>query len=205
MSGAGETSALLPEEAACLGRSVPTRAQEFAAGRLCARRALREFGVVDFPLLVGEQREPLWPAGFVGSITHTAGLCAAVVGERRRFAGIGVDAEIAGRVKPELWPRICVAEETSWLASLPEGERAAAATLVFAAKEAFYKAQFPLVHEWLNFHDVCIDVPPWDAMQGSFLVRPLRHVKVSQFAMLSLTGQFRIDGEFIAAGVAIGA
>src|SRR5208282_5779110 len=76
MHSAGDTAALLPEEAAYLGRSVPKRAQEFAAGRVCARRALAELGVVDFPLRVGEDREPLWPEGTVGSITHTTGFCA---------------------------------------------------------------------------------------------------------------------------------
>src|SRR5271165_137759 len=205
MSSAGEIATLLPEEAACLGRSVPKRAQEFAAGRACARRALAEFGVVDFPLTVGQQREPLWPELYVGSITHTSGLCAAVVAERKRFLGIGVDIEIAGGVTPELWPSICVAEERSWLASLPDTRRATAATLLFAAKEAFYKAQFPLVRERLHFHEIRIEVPIWDAPQGSFLARPLRTVRIAQFAALPLRGQFRLDGAFMSAGVAIGA
>ena len=160
---------------------------------------------MDFPLTVGPQREPLWPEGFVGSITHTTGLCAAVVGERKHFMGLGVDIEIAGRVNPELWPSICVAEERAWLGSLAEHERAVAATLVFAAKEAFYKAQFPLVRERLLFHDVRITVPIWDAPQGNFLARPLRPVRIAQFTALPMSGQFRFDGEFIAAGITIGA
>ena len=44
----GEVGLLMPAEAAHLGRTVPKRAQEFAAGRLCARRALAELGIVDF-------------------------------------------------------------------------------------------------------------------------------------------------------------
>jgi len=106
-------------------------------------------------------------------------------------------------VTSELWPSICVAEERSWLASLPDHARAVAATLVFAAKEAFYKAQFPLVRERLHFHELRIEVPHWDAPQGSFLARPLRPVRIAQFAALPLPGQFRFDGEFMAAGVAI--
>jgi 4'-phosphopantetheinyl transferase EntD len=201
----GDTAALLPAEAECLGRSIVSRAREFAAGRVCARRALREFGVDHVALLVGEQREPLWPAGFVGSITHTTGLCAAAVAERRRYAGIGLDVEIAGRVKPELWPKVCVAEEAAWIASLPESERAAAATLIFAAKEAFYKAQFPLVREWVYFHDVCIEVGEWSASQAGFLVRPLRSLQVSQVAAAPLAGHYRRERGFLAAGIAIGA
>src|SRR5271166_3899694 len=120
MRDPGEVTLLLPEEAACLGRAVAKRRQEFAAGRQCARRALREFGVVDFPLGVGADREPLWPHGFVGSITHTAGICAAVVASQERYRALGVDAEIVGDVGAELWPSICVAAETDWLASLPK-------------------------------------------------------------------------------------
>jgi 4'-phosphopantetheinyl transferase EntD len=201
----GDVALLLPEEAACLGRAVAKRRQEFAAGRQCARRALRELGVVDFPLRVGADREPLWPRGFVGSITHTAGICAAVVASRERFRGLGVDAEIVGVVGAELWPSICVAAETAWLASLPHPERAPAVTLIFAAKEAFYKAQFPLARERLHFHDIGIDVPVWSTSRGSFLVRPLRPIWVSEFVALPLRGEYGFFGEFAAAGVAIGA
>ena len=83
---------------------MPKRIQEFAAGRLCARRALGEFGRRGFPIPVARDRQPFWPAGVVGSITHTAGLCAAVVAERSRLAALGVDTELGGAVKPELWP-----------------------------------------------------------------------------------------------------
>src|SRR5579863_5143627 len=140
----GDPSLLLPEEAACLGRAVPKRVQEFAAGRLCARRALAEFGVTDFPVRVASDRQPLWPEFLVGSITHTDGYCAAVVAERRRLSAIGVDCEVMGRVTRELWPSIFGPEESRWLNSLAQSERVAAVTLLFAAKEAFYKCQYPL-------------------------------------------------------------
>jgi enterobactin synthetase component D / holo-[acyl-carrier protein] synthase len=156
-------------------------------------------------LRVGPQREPLWPEGFVGSITHTTGLCLAVVADRKRFMGLGVDIEIAGGVTPELWPSICTDEERSWLGSLPDDARAAAATLVFAAKEAFYKAQFPLARERLLFHEVRIEVPIWDARQGSFVARTLRPVRLAQLVALPLGGAYRSDGEYMAAGIAIGA
>src|SRR5208282_3247294 len=77
----GDASLLLPAEAEFLGRAVPKRVQEFAAGRLCARRALAEFGIVDFPVRTAHDRQPVWPEFLVGSITHTEGYCAAVVAE----------------------------------------------------------------------------------------------------------------------------
>ena len=114
----GDASLLLPEEAACVGRAVPKRVQEFAAGRLCARRALAEFGITDFPVRVASDRQPLWPEFLVGSITHTDGYCAAVVAERCRLSAIGIDCEVIGRVTQELWPTILGPEEARWLDSL---------------------------------------------------------------------------------------
>ncbi len=119
----GDVSLLLPAEAACLGRAVRKRVQEFAAGRLCARRALAQFGIENFALRVRGDRQPDWPPAMVGSITHTDGLCAAVAGPSAHFAGLGVDSEIAGEVKRKIWPRICVAGEIDWLHSLPAAEQ----------------------------------------------------------------------------------
>ena len=61
---------LYPEEAASIKRAVPKRWREFTAGRLCAREALRRLGIERHPILVGEHREPLWPSGVVGTLSH---------------------------------------------------------------------------------------------------------------------------------------
>ena len=135
---------------------------------------MAEFGVVKFALRVGADREPLWPPALVGSITHTRGYCAGVVGERRLFRGLGLDSERAGEVHEKLWPKICVPAEQAWIRARPWRERAAAATLIFAAKEAFYKAQFPLARQRLGFHDVRIEAEL--GVEGGFRVfteRPL--------------------------------
>ena len=139
--GTGNPDGLLPAEAKHVVRAVASRREEFAAGRECARRALREFGIVDFPLQAAEDRRVLWPEGFTGSITHTKGFCAAAVAQRRAVRAVGIDTERNRSVKPELWPRICE-PEMEWLSGLHEIHRAAAATLIFCIKEAFYKCQY---------------------------------------------------------------
>ncbi len=201
----GDPALLLPAEAACLGRAVPKRIAEFAAGRLCARRVLEEFGVRGFALRVAADRQPVWPEFLVGSITHTAGLCGAVAGEARRFAGIGVDSEVAGDVKRDLWPKICVAEEAEWLHSLPADERSSAAALIFAAKEAFYKCQFPAAREHLSFHDVKIEVlnRGQGREQGTFRVHALRDLVIARHARFPVAGRHRLHEEFASAGVAL--
>ena len=81
----GDPADLLPGEAVYVAKAVPKRINEFAAGRACARRALATFGMPGAVLLAAPDRQPLWPTGFVGSITHTAGFCAAAVAPRSRW------------------------------------------------------------------------------------------------------------------------
>jgi 4'-phosphopantetheinyl transferase EntD len=197
----GDPRLLLPEEAAHLGRAVPKRMQEFAAGRLCARRALAEFGLPDFPIRAAEDRQPIWPDSMVGSITHTAGFCAAAAAERRRVQALGLDGEVVGDIKAEIWPHICLPEEIAWIRSLPASEQDSAVTLIFSAKEAFYKCQYPLVRDPLGFHDVRIEAPAWDASAGIFRVHPTRSVAIATYAALPLHGRYLFQENLVIAGM----
>jgi 4'-phosphopantetheinyl transferase EntD len=200
---AGDPGFLYPEEAVHLGNAVAVRRQEFAAGRLCARRVLAEFGILNFPLKAAEDRQPLWPANLVGSITHTEGFGAAVAAEKKFLAAVGIDTEVAGRVKSELWQSICTPGEIRWLRILPQSQQAAAATLIFAAKEAFYKCQYPLAGEWLNFHDATIEVVSWGAACGSMTIRANRSMAFAQRASMPLEGRYLFHEQFVTAGVAV--
>jgi 4'-phosphopantetheinyl transferase EntD len=202
----GDPALLLPDEAAHLGRAVPKRVQEFAAGRLCVRRALHEYGVDHFPLRVAADRQPIWPEGFVGSITHTAGLCAAAVAESRTIAAVGIDSEIVGHVTPDIWSTICVAGEAEWVNSLPPSERAAAVTLIFSAKEAFYKCQYPLVSEWLDFHDLVTEsetARQSGQMSGRILIRTTRPIRFEQHVLLPMVGRYQFHEQFVSVGIAL--
>lgn len=199
----GDPSLLWPAEAQTLRKAVAKRTQEFAAGRLCARKLLAEFGIHEFPLQVGDARQPLWPDALVGSITHTAGFCAAVVAEKSRFAAIGLDSEVAASVKPELWPSICTPEEILRLHSLPEASRLGAATLIFSAKEAFYKCQYPLTRERLRFHDAQVEPLAWGAAGGSFTIQPTKCIAFAEHA--ALHGRYLVHEEFVTAAVSLSA
>jgi 4'-phosphopantetheinyl transferase EntD len=146
-------------EAAIVAGAAPRRVGEFAAGRLCARRALAELGHVDWPLLRGEDREPLWPAGVVGSITHTEGYYAAVAARASQIATVGIDAEEHDRLPDGILHRITLPEEARWI-----GERSGDGVhwdrLLFCAKEAVFKCWFPLTHRWLEFEGARIEFAP---------------------------------------------
>lgn len=199
----GDARLLHPAEAESLGGSVPKRVGEFAAGRLCAGRALAEFGIANFPLQVGDSRQPVWPEYMIGSITHTTGLCAAVVAEKGHLAAVGLDSEVVGQVPEEIWPTVCLPEETAWLATLPDSARAAGVTVIFSAKEAFYKCQYPLVREWLYFHDVKVELIDWGTAKGEFRVHATRRIALADRAELPLAGRYEFHEEFVSVGIAL--
>ena len=199
----GNPSLLLHEEAQYIGKAVLKRVQEFAAGRLCARALLSEFGVKDFPVTVADDRQPVWPEALVGSITHTQGLCAAVVAERALLRAVGLDSEVAGSVKAELWPSICTPAEIEWLRSLAESERTIAATLIFSAKEAFYKCQYPLARERLSFQDARVEVFSLGAARGEFNIHATRRIALAAHAELPMRGRYLIHENYLSTGIAL--
>jgi 4'-phosphopantetheinyl transferase EntD len=157
---------LFPEELLLVASAVERRRLEFTRGRQCARAALRRLGLADGPLLAGTQREPLWPTGVVGSITHTDALCLAAVAWKNNYAGVGIDVERAAPLDPALAKRIATDAEMTALDGMSP---LLAARLIFSAKEAFYKCQFYQTRQWLGFFDVAIELTP----QGHFLARLL--------------------------------
>jgi 4'-phosphopantetheinyl transferase EntD len=197
----GDAADLLPSEAVFVEKAVAKRINEFAAGRACARAALDQFGMHDVALHPGSDRQPLWPSGFIGSITHTTGLCAAAVAARRSILAIGLDSEMIGAPTPDIWPSICRAEELNWVQTLPAGERPAAVTLLFSAKEALYKCQYPLAGEWLDFHDVRIAVHGWGRTDGTFAAGAERSLRFARYAALPIAGRYVFHEQFVSAGV----
>jgi 4'-phosphopantetheinyl transferase EntD len=208
LAGVASPALLLPAEAACVGRMVAARAGEFAGGRLCARLALAGLGIESFAVTAKPDRQPFWPDGVVGSITHTDGICAAVVGRGSQYLGLGLDTEIVGRVTEPLAVRICVPSERDWIGSLPAACRAAARTVVFAVKEAFYKAQSPLTGEWLGFDALAVRVPGLPAALqaggcGEFLATPTRAIRLGQWAQPPWRGGFCLHEGFVSVGLAL--
>lgn len=149
---------LHPAEQACVANAGLKRRLDFAAGRLCARRAMVQLGVDGFPLLVGEKGQPVWPPGIVGSISHCEGHYGAAVAWEREVRSIGLDIERLEELEDEFARLVCTRQELRWIQALPSDQRHVAAVLVFSAKECLYKCQFPLTRRWLDFQDVQVSV-----------------------------------------------
>ena len=167
-------SAVGPDEAeACrsvIGHAVPHRRSEYVAGRRCAVRAL-ELLLARGPLGLGAvgrraDRSPIWPAGHVGSITHTQGYAAAAVSGCARVRSVGIDSEVLldGEQVGDLGSFIGNDEEIR-RAALAFGCRRLGTTVLFSAKESLFKCLFPVVSVLFDFSDVqLIDA---DASQGT--------------------------------------
>lgn len=164
--GAVDAGALFPEEAEGVARAVDARRLEHAAGRAAARAALRELGLTPGAIRKGAGGAPEWPAGVVGSITHTREWALAVVARGADVGGLGVDAEPDAPIEPSLWPSISTEAERATLDPI-------AARRLFCAKEAAYKCQYPRSGTLLEFQDLELS---WrgDAFEARFTraVRP---------------------------------
>jgi 4'-phosphopantetheinyl transferase EntD len=193
-----ETELLTAREWESIRHCAERRIIDFCSGRVCARRALAEYGVNGFDLLSAEDRQPLWPRGLVGSITHTDGFAAAVVAEQRVVAGLGIDVERIGAVHSELWPPICTAPELDRLRALSVEERLLAGALTFVAKEAFFKCQYPLASERFGFDEVEIESATWSRSEGEFRLRVDRSSRLDRF--LPRDAQRRIPGRYTRRG-----
>lgn len=200
---AAAAALLFADEVQSLGCTVPKRIQEFVAGRLCARRALVEFGFTDYPLLINNDRRPQWPSSVIGSISHTTGICGAVVAKLSQFRAIGLDMEIIGNVTPEIWPYICTPEEIIWLNTLCESEQSRYAALIFSAKESFYKCQYNLTQQWLEFDDVALDCSSKAADTGYFMLRPQKKIMLLEYDRMPLIGRFEFHGSLVVTGMVI--
>ena len=134
----------------------PDRRREFTAGRIAAREALRLVGGPDVAIGIGAAGEPLWPAGFVGSVSHTRTHAAAFVATSSDYLSVGVDldderalddAAASDLMTPEEVQRVVSA---GFAADVPTAQR-----FVFSAKEAVFKCQYPLAGDAnLDFLDI---------------------------------------------------
>lgn len=154
---------LWPDELTAIEKAIPTRQREFAIGRTCARKALVHIGGQEAAIPKGPSREPIWPAGYVGAITHTRDLIGAAVSSASSCASLGIDVEIEGAVSEDLQRQIMTEPERQFAARHSDLDLQ---TVFFSAKEAIYKTTFPVARQWLGFEDVTVEV---DMTGGTFV------------------------------------
>jgi|SRR5471032_319414 len=187
---------------ASIQRSVAKRQAEFLAGRLCARAALQQLDHLDCVPPIGEDRAPVWPEHISGSITHSTGHAAAIVGHKAQWRGLGMDLEnvLALDRAERLAGEILTAEEMQRMASVPREQVALLVTLTFSAKESLFKALYPIVQKRFYFEHA--EVVEWSET-GQVRLKLLTDLSAEWCHGTELEGQFGVDGEQLLSLVAI--
>lgn len=156
-----------------LASAVLKRRVEFLAGRYCARAALRVRApeVAENVIATGEQREPLWPEGIVGAISHTNGYAAAAVAHTTNVRGVGLDIErwVTPAAPATIGSHVARPRELETLVAQTSWAAPEALTVVFSAKETLYKCLYPEVRRYFGFHDAAIE--RIDPQRGTFAAR----------------------------------
>lgn len=148
----------LPAEIVAVSRAIDGRQQEFAAGRAAARAAMMAAGLTPAPIPMAEDRAPVWPAGTTGSISHAAEVALAVAASTRVASGLGLDIEPDAPLPHDVLSDICDGDECGWIAGRPQPLRWA--RLIFAAKEAAFKCQYPASRALFGFDVLQVRVEP---------------------------------------------
>lgn len=141
-----------PESLRC---AVIKRQSEFLAGRYAAKQAINFLGCTDSQIPIGPQRNPLWPNGIVGSISHTNTQAICLVGLREHVDYVGVDIEnwLSRETAKEIADTLVTKRELSNIAELHIDEEKVL-TIIFSAKESLFKAIYPAVGEYFDFDAV---------------------------------------------------
>ncbi len=166
---------LYPQERLDWGKMKGQRSLEYSSGRRVAHKALSIAIGESLPILI-DQRRPVWPKGWVGSISHTKNKAAAVLGRECDYAGIGIDLALQNSVTERIAERITTpSERTTLTADL--------ATQIFSAKEAVYKAVNPISREFLGMRDVEIE---FDKTGRKFQAKTLRQRRSTKMVTLGV-------------------
>ena len=189
---------LFPEEMRAMAGARRGRRREFAAGRAAARAALAQLGLPPAPIPMAPDRAPVWPQGVVGSISHDGQTCLAVVARATTgLRGLGLDIEPMDPLEPDLWPEICRPPELAYLNRQPPEHRGLWARMLFCAKEAAYKAHYPLTRTLTDFHALEVTLCP--ARFTARLCQALPGLPQGT----EITGRLRLTGGAMVAGVTL--
>ncbi len=152
--------ALIGVEGSELAQMAETRQLGFSSGRHCAHKVLELLGLG--ATAIGRRgRLPVWPEHAAGSITHSRKIAAAVASTH--FNSVGVDVEETTPVERKLYPRLFTGAEQQLLANCGFD----AAALLFSAKEAGYKAIYPLNRRFISFTEAEVQL---DTRAGTFRI-----------------------------------
>lgn len=133
-----------------LHNAVIKRQAEYLAGRYCAQQCLAQIGYCSTGVATGKHRSPTWPAGTVGSISHTNNIAIVVLSQKHRGIGVDIEQILSSQNAKGIESQVLRPDEMPIFQQFLRYQDAAL-TLIFSAKESLFKALYPSVGRYFDF------------------------------------------------------
>lgn len=181
---------LLPLEARQLGDVCDKRRAEFSAGRNCARRLLVALHGDPVPLLTGAYRQPLWPEGFVGSISHADEICAVALTRTDAIDSLGIDVEVLDALDDAVTDLVLTPAEQR----ATRNDESWVRKLIFSIKESNYKCCYHQVRAFIDFQQCEVEL---NKDEQSFTSRIVCTSHLGQQLQIHTEGRWLIEAGHI--------
>ena len=179
--GPADDRALLDAEAASISSQLGTVRRASGAARIVGRALMTQLGVAPCAIPKSEDGAPVWPAGVVGSFAHDDAIAIAAVGRASIAASVGVDIEPAAMLPSDVRDLVVTPAEQARIGDDPYGGR-----LLFAVKEAVYKAVHPLDRTFLEYPEIEVDLQRGQAVVRNARVVAFRFSVSSHLVVLAI-------------------
>ncbi|RXF01361.1 4'-phosphopantetheinyl transferase superfamily protein [Pseudoalteromonas sp. PS5] len=135
-----------------LHSAVKSRQSEFLAGRFCASQAVKSLNRSCKQIPIGENRQPIWPEGLLGSISHvdTSAICAAAIESEYEYLGIDIEHWMKEDISNEIRDLV-ISQEEELAFKHSNFNDSDLVTLLFSAKESLFKAIYKYVEKYFGF------------------------------------------------------
>jgi 4'-phosphopantetheinyl transferase EntD len=155
----GDEAHLLSEEARSIPARQPAMRRASGAARSVAHDLLADIGFNDFAILRASSGAPIWPDGITGSLAHDDEMAVAAVAPVSQIGSLGIDVEPARSLPDDIFTLVATRADVT-----DAVDRYLAGRVLFSAKEAVYKAVYPLDREILGYEDIAVDLNAGHAM-----------------------------------------
>jgi enterobactin synthetase component D len=180
----------------------PLRRLQYAAGRYCASRAIEALDPPSAAGIVGRgvAGEPIWPAGIVGSITHSGAFVSAAAAYGSDAAGVGIDTQelLTSERMVHVMPTILSASEVQRATESALGP-SLWTTVAFCAKEALFKCLYPAVG--MRFYYAAAEVTSVDPGDRTFTIALTETLRPGFEAGTVFDGRFELSHGHAHAGL----
>ena len=149
---ADDADLLLEDEHGAVTARSPEARRASGAARHVARTLLAEKGHPTAPIGKVRGGSPVWPAEIKGSLAHDQHMAVAAICFEPGIASIGIDVEPVGPLPSEITSLVVSPTDKAGHVTPRLAGRA-----VFSAKEAIYKASYPLDGSILDYDDISVD------------------------------------------------